>query len=505
MTGRRISRANAALDERLGSQKFLKKALDHIFPDNWSFMLGEIAAYCFLILVITGVWLAFFFDPSDSMVVYHGPYAPLHEQTMNLAYQSTVNLSLEVRAGLLIRQIHHWTADLFVTAIVCHLARIFFTGAFRKPRELNWVVGVTLLLLAIFNGFTGYSLPGDLMSGLGLRIAYSIALSIPWAGNWLAYLFFGGQFPSSELTHRIFILHVFVAPLLIFGLLGIHLALIWRQKHTQFPGEGRSERKLVGSHLYPTYAFRSIALLLIVAGVVSLLGGLVQINPIWEYGPYHPYLASSFAQPDWYTGWLEGSLRLMPPWRLHLFGWTVSEVFWPAVVLPLGTFLLLWIYPFVERWWTGDHLYHNLLDRPRDRPGRTALGVAGLTFYFVLTVAGAQDVLGFYLDIQQPPVTFALRGLLIGLPLLAGAVTWKICRDLAGTPGVKVSPPVESADKVMPPPTRYLPDRVAWQDPETGIPAAGSSAWARKAATVGTAVTLGALAASWARRGRRAG
>jgi ubiquinol-cytochrome c reductase cytochrome b subunit len=470
MPGRAVRRLNAAVDERLGTQSFLQNALDHIFPDNWSFMLGEIAFYCFLILVVTGVWLAFFFDPSDADVVYLGSYAPLHGQTMSLAFESTVHMSLDVRGGLLIRQIHHWAADVFVAAIVCHMARIFFTGAFRKPREINWIVGVTLLLASIFNGFAGYSLPGDLMSGLGLRIAYSIAESVPVAGNWLTYLFFGGQFPSSPLTHRLYLMHVFVAPLLIFGLLGIHLALIWHQKHTQFPGAGRSEARLVGSQLYPTYAFRSIALLLAVAGVLCLLGGLVQINPIWEYGPYHPYLASSFAQPDWYTSWLEGSLRLMPPWRLHLWGWTVSEVFWPAVLLPGLTFLALWIYPFLERWWTGDHLYHNILDRPRDRPGRTALGVAGFTFYLVLLVAGAQDVLGFYLDLQQAPVTFALRGILVGLPLLTGVVTWRVCRGLRGVPAEPVDLPVGPADSELPSVRPYLPERAAWEDRQSGEP-----------------------------------
>jgi ubiquinol-cytochrome c reductase cytochrome b subunit len=463
-----IRRANAALDERLGTQEFLQKSLDHIFPDNWSFMLGEIAFYCFLILVMTGVWLAFFFDPSDTVVVYQGPYAPLHGQSMSAAYQSVLNISLDVHAGLLIRQIHHWAADLFIAAIVCHLARIFFTGAFRKPREINWVIGVTLLLLSILNGFTGYSLPGDLMSGLGLRIGYSIAESVPVIGNWLAYLFFGGQFPSSELTHRLYLLHVFVVPLLIFGLLGIHLALIWHQKHTQFPGAGRSEKRLVGSQVWPTYAFRSIALLCALGGALCLLGGLVQINPIWEYGPYHPYAASSFAQPDWYTGWMEGSLRLMPPWRLHLFGWTVSEVFWPAVFLPLMTFVVLGIWPFLERWWTGDHLYHNLLDRPRDRPGRTAIGVAAFTFYGVLTVAGGQDVLAYYLNSQQAPVTFALRGALIGLPIITGLTAWKVCRDVRGVIPEAVEVPKGRADSARPPSRDYMPERVAWQEAGTG-------------------------------------
>jgi ubiquinol-cytochrome c reductase cytochrome b subunit len=504
-----IRKLNAAIDERVGSQRFLKQALDHIFPDNWSFMLGEIAFYCFMILVLTGVWLTFFFDPSDAVVVYHGSYAPLRGQTMSLAYESTVQLSLSVRSGLLIRQIHHWTADLFMAAIVCHLARIFFTGAFRKPRDINWIVGVTLLLLAVLNGFTGYSLPGDLMSGLGLRIGYSIALSIPVMGSWLAYLFFGGQFPSSELTHRLYVVHVFIVPLLIFGLLALHLSLIWRQKHTEFPGAGRSEKRLVGSHLYPTYAFRSFALFSFVAGTVAILGGLVQINPIWEYGPYHPYLASSFAQPDWYTGWLEGSLRLMPPWRLHLWGWTVSEIFWPGVVLPLGTFALLWVYPWLERWWTGDRLHHNLLDRPRDRPGRTALGVAGFTFYAVLTVAGAQDVFGFYLDIQQAPVTFALRAILIGLPVLAGLVAWRVCLGVRDVPVEPVEAPEGQAETVMPEPRRYLPPRAAWQDPQTGAPVepngSNGKSWPRRAGVTAAAAAVGAAAVIRARSRKPAG
>ncbi|MDE3205828.1 MAG: cytochrome bc complex cytochrome b subunit [Acidobacteriota bacterium] len=498
MPGRTVRKLNRALDERLGTQDFLRRSLDHIFPDNWSFMLGEIALYCFVILVVTGVWLAFFFDPSDAEVVYRGSYAPLHGLTVSKAYSSAVHMSLDVRSGLLIRQMHHWAADLFLAAIACHMIRLFFTGAFRKPRELNWMIGVTLLLLAILNGFAGYSLPEDMMSGLGLRIGYSICESIPVVGGWVAYLFFGGQYPSSQLDHRLYLFHVFVIPLLITGLLSIHLALIWRQKHTQFPGAGRSEKRLVGSQLWPTYAFRSLALMLAVTGVVVLLGGLVQINPIWEYGPYHPYAASSFAQPDWYTGWMEGSLRLMPPVRIDLWGWTISEIFWPAVVLPGLTFVIFWMWPFLERWWTGDRLYHNLLDRPRDRPGRTAIGVAGLTFYIVLTVAGAQDVLGFYLDLQQAPVTFALRSLLIGLPIVTGLTTWKVCRDLRGVLPAPVEPPRGRSDSAVPSPARYLPDRAAWQDPATGRPrepigSTGRSSLLRHEGTVIGAIILGVV------------
>lgn len=459
-----VRKLNAAMDERLGSQKFLKTALDHVFPDNWSFMLGEAALYCFLILVATGVWLAFFFDPSDTTVVYQGSYLPLHGMSMNAAYESVVHISLDVRAGLLIRQVHHWAADLFIAILVCHLGRIFFTGAFRKPREINWIIGVTLLLLSILNGFTGYSLPGDLMSGLGLRIGYSIAESIPIIGGWTAYLFFGGQFPSNQLTHRLYLLHVFVVPLLIFALLGAHLALIWRQKHTQFPGTGRTEKRLVGSQLWPTYAFRSVALMCAVAGILFILGGLVQINPIWEYGPYHPYLASSFAQPDWYTGWMEGSLRLFPPWRINVFGWVIPDLFWSGVVIPAGTFMLMYAYPFIERWWTGDRMSHNLLDRPRDRAGRTAVGVAIFTAYTVLTVAGGQDVFGHYLNLQQAPITFGLRGMVIGLPVITGLIAWRICRGLRGvTPEPTEAPEGEASTGAMPPLRRYLPVRTAWQ------------------------------------------
>ena len=177
---------------------------------------------------------------------------------MSEAFRSTVRLSFDVRAGLVFRQMHHWAALIFVAAIVAHLCRIFFTGAFRRPRELNWIIGVTLLVLVIFNGFSGYSLPDDLLSGTGLRIAYSIALAVPVVGTWIAFLLFGGEFPAPDILSRLFVLHVLFVPAAIVGLLGAHLAILWRQKHTQFPGPGRTEDNIVGSRLWPTYAARSV-------------------------------------------------------------------------------------------------------------------------------------------------------------------------------------------------------------------------------------------------------
>jgi len=427
-----IERTFKWFDNRLGVAHFTRSALDKIFPDNWSFMLGEIALYCFLVLVLTGTYLSFFFSPSAKEVVYNGSYVPLKGLHMSEAFNSTVRLSFDVRAGLVFRQMHHWAALIFTGAIVVHLCRVFFTGAFRRPREVNWVIGMTLLVLVMFNGFSGYSLPDDLLSGTGLRIGYSIALAVPVVGTWAAFLVFGGEFPSPDIISRLFVLHVLIIPALIAGLLGAHLAILWRQKHTQYPGPGRTETNIVGSRLWPTYTARSIGLLAGVFAVIALLGGLAQVNPIWLYGPFQPAAVSTASQPDWYMGWLEGALRLAPNWRFHVFGYTVSEVFLPAVVLPGITFGLLYLWPFLERRVTGDTAEHQLLDRPRQHPARTSIGVGALVFYFVLFAAGSQDIVAQKFATDIPTITVVFQVLLVVLPLLAVLVTRKLCHDLTG-------------------------------------------------------------------------
>ena len=183
----------AWVDDRLGASGYLRRSLNKVFPDHWSFMLGEIALYSFVILLLTGTYLSFFYTPSLTEVVYNGSYVPLKGVTMSQAYASTLDISFDVRGGLIMRQIHHWAALLFMASIVVHLMRVFFTGAFRKPREINWVIGVGLLVMGIGEGFAGYSLPDDLLSGTGLRIAYSIALSIPVVGTWAAFMVFGRE------------------------------------------------------------------------------------------------------------------------------------------------------------------------------------------------------------------------------------------------------------------------------------------------------------------------
>ena len=399
------------IDERLGVAKGGRTFLDKIFPDHWSFLLGEIALYSFVVLILTGIFLSLYYVPSAQEFIYHGVYKPLDGSKVSAAFASTVNLSFVVRSGLVIRQMHHWAADVFVGAIAVHMCRVFFTGAFRKPRELNWMVGVTLLTLALVNGFLGYSLPDDLVSGTGLRIMFSIVLSIPIVGTYLATFLFGGNFPGDgSIIPRMFIIHVLILPVIIGGLIAAHLGLLVRQKHTQFPGHGRTEGNVVGSPMYPTFMAKTTGFLFMVAGVLWALGGLAQINPIWQFGQYEPYKISYAVQPDWYMGWLDGALRIMPPIEITGLGHTIPlVVFLPAVLFPGLCFGLFYAWPFVEARVTGDRAEHNLLDRPRMRPKRTAIGAAALAFFFTLFGASSTDVLANYFQISLNEVLWFFR------------------------------------------------------------------------------------------------
>lgn len=459
-----VSKMLRGVDERLGVGRFTREALNKIFPDHWSFMLGEIAAYAFIVLVGTGIYLTFFFEPSSREVVYEGSYAPLDGRSMPASYESTVRLSHDVSAGLLMRQIHHWAALVFVGAIVAHAARVFFTGAFRKPREMNWFVGLTLALLAVGAGFTGFGLPDDLLSGTGLRIAWSILVSVPVAGPWLGFTLFGGEFPGDEIVGRFFVLHVLILPVAIAGLLAAHLAMVWRQKHTQFAGSGRRENNVVGSRLWPTYALRSAALFASVGAVLAALGGLVQINPVWLYGPYEPHVVTTSSQPDWYVGWLEGALRIMPAFRLELFGYRVPEAVVPGVVLPVTVVGLLYAWPFLERWATKDRRSHHLLDRPRDHPVRTGLGVGGLAFGAVLMAAGGQDVYATWLDVPVTRVTLVLQISLVALPAVSGVLAWRICREL-----LRAEPAADFAQTGKGPIGPSQPRHEQFEDEEAGL------------------------------------
>jgi ubiquinol-cytochrome c reductase cytochrome b subunit len=425
-----VRRSVQYLDERLGTASFARKTLRKVFPDHWSFLLGEIALFALVVLVFTGVFLTFFYTPDARPTIYQGPYEPMQGKEVSAAYESVLRLSFQVRSGLLMRQVHHWAALVFVAAVVVHLCRIFFTGAFRRPREVNWLIGVVLLLLAMGEGFTGYSLPDDLLSGIGLRIFYSVVLAIPLVGSWAAYLLFGGEFPAPDIISRLFVFHVMLLPALLLGLVGLHLVILVLQKHTQFPGRGRTERNVVGKRLWPQQTFKSVGLLFVTTAMLAVLGGLAQINPIWQYGPYVPFNVTSPAQPDWYIGWLDGALRLAGPWSFDVFGFPVSEMFWPAILFPGIAFGTLTLWPWIERRFNRDQAEHHLLDRPRDAPLRSAVGVAGLWVFFVMFLEGGNDILAVMLNVSVENITRILQVAFVVGPFLVGAATYAICRSL---------------------------------------------------------------------------
>jgi quinol---cytochrome-c reductase cytochrome b subunit len=434
-----IRRTVRFLDERTGSAPFLRKALRYVFPDHWSFLLGEVALYAFIVLVGTGIYLTLFFDPSTATTYYHGEYRPLDGFEMTQAYRSVVDISFKVKAGLLIRQTHHWAADVFVVAIVLHLLRIFFTGAFRKPRDLTYYIGLSMLAFALLEGYLGYSLADDLLSGMGLAIGYSVLMSVPFVGANLAELVWGGPFPGAPaFWSRMYVAHVFVFPMLIATLLVAHLVLVAARHHTQFRGTRKTERKVVGVPTFPGYAPRSLGLASAVTAVLFLLGGLVQINPIWLWGPYHVDQGTNGAQPDWYLGWLIGALRLVPGFDVTIGDYTlVPNPFWGGALFPLVVFGFLWAYPSLERRFTGDHAFHNLLDRPRDAPWRTAIGAAVFTWVAFVFLAGSADrvFVTFFVSYGWQILLFRI-GIWV-VPLVVLVVTRRVCLELQASERVE--------------------------------------------------------------------
>jgi ubiquinol-cytochrome c reductase cytochrome b subunit len=425
------------VDDRLQVSTPLRRLLNKVFPDHWSFLLGEIALFSFIVLLLTGVFLTLFFEPSMQDTVYNGSYTALRGSEMSTAYATSLHLSFEVRGGLFMRQMHHWAALLFMASIVVHMARIFFTGAFRKPREANWAIGLILFLLGLFEGFTGYSLPDDGLSGTGLRIFSAIMLSIPVVGTWLSASTFGGEFPGEFIIGRFYIAHVLLIPGGLLALISIHLALVFKQKHTQWPGPMRTNSNVVGERMFPRYALKQGGFFAAVAGVIALLAGLFQINPIWLFGPYRAYEVSSGSQPDWYVMFMDGLVRLMPPWQITLpiyigggHGYSIPPLFWPAVV-GLGALTTIPIfYPFIEARMHKDRASHHLLQRPRDAPERVGVGVMAFTFFLIATLSGGNDVIADKFHISLNAMTWAGRIGLLVLPPLMYFVAVRICLGL---------------------------------------------------------------------------
>ena len=422
------------LDDRLSIASWSRRNIRKVFPEHWSFMFGEMAMYAFITVLLSGIYLTLFFKPSMAEVMYEGSYVPLKGVHMSEAYASTLNISFDIRGGLLLRQIHHWAALLFVAAMSVHLVRVFVTGAFRKPREINWMIGLGLLMMGFLAGFSGYSLPDDLLSGTGLRIAEGIMLSIPVIGTYLSFFLFDGEFPGDEFISRLYGIHILLIPGLIVALMTAHLMIVWYQKHTQFPGKGRTNDNVVGYPVMPIYAAKAGGFFFVVFGVIVAIAGVVTINPIWGYGPYMPDQITAGSQPDWYMGWLEGALRVMPNWETVAWGHTISwNVFVPAALLMGIVFGLLSAYPWLEQWATPKDArkpQYNLLDRPRNAPTRTALATGSLTFYFLMLIAGGNDVIASQLDMSINAITWFVRIGIFVVPPFVFWVTRRICLSL---------------------------------------------------------------------------
>src|SRR6478735_1921014 len=430
-TAKKPNRAAAVAtwaDERLGIATMAKKNLRKVFPDHWSFMLGEIALWSFVVLLLTGVFLTLWFTPSMGEVQYNGTYEQLRGIHMSEAFASTLRISFDVRGGLLMRQMHHWSAMLFVASMMIHLLRVFFTGAYRKPRELNWVIGSLLLILGTLEGFTGYSLPDDLLSGTGVRAADGFIKASPVVGTYMSFFLFGGEFPGESIIPRLYTIHVLLIPGLLLALIAAHMLLLVYHKHTQWPGPGRTEKNVVGYPMLPVYAAKAGGFFFIVFGVTALLGGLLSINPVWKYGPYDPSKVTAGSQPDWYMGWPDGALRIMPGIESHIWGYTISwNVMLPILVLPLLMFAIVMMLPFIDAWITGDKREHHLLERPRNAPTRTALMVALMTMYGLFWVAGGNDIIAIKLHSSINQITYFLRAAVFIGPVIAFLITRRWC------------------------------------------------------------------------------
>jgi ubiquinol-cytochrome c reductase cytochrome b subunit len=445
-------------DDRTGLAGLARKQIRKVFPDHWSFMLGEIALWSFVVLLLTGTLLTLWFKPSMGEVVYNGTYDQLRGVSMSEAYASTLDISFDVRGGLLLRQMHHWAAMLFIASMLVHLMRVYFTGAFRKPRELNWVIGSTLLLLGTLEGFTGYSLPDDLLSGTGIRAADGFMKSIPVIGTYVSFFVFDGEFPGDAIIPRLYTAHVLLIPGILLALIGAHMLLLVFHKHTQWPGPGRTNDNVVGYPLLPVYTAKAGGFFFVVFGFTALMGGLLTLNPVWRFGPYDPSQVTAGSQPDWYMGWLEGAVRLLPGWlEFSVFGWTFSfNIAIGGLILPGIVTMLMYAYPFLEAWVTGDKREHHLLDRPRNAPTRTGLGVMAITFYCLCWAGGGNDIIATHFHLSINDITNTLRVGVIVIPPIAFLVAKRVCLGLQRHDRELVLHGIESGRVVRMPSGEYL-------------------------------------------------
>jgi cytochrome b-561 len=372
--------------ERLDLEKFCEKFLTKAFPAHPTYLLGEIALFSFVLLVITGVYLGMVYEPSVQAVDLFGGEVPA-------AYASVVRSDLSL-FGQIVRNLHHWSAQLMIAALLAHMFRVFFTGSYRKPREINWWIGLALMLTTFMAAFTGYLLPYSEYSVTATSIGFFMAKSTPWIGDFVARLFFGGEFPSDQTIPRFFFYHVMLIPLVIGVLLSLHMVILVQQKHTEPPGnlyrpEAEGGKRLIGIPLWPNQVLYSTTFFLLLAGLLILVSTYIPINPVELFGPPQP--GTPKMRPEWYFLIVYGMLKLIPGtfeasfWGAHISQETLGGVFFPTILI-----VLLALIPLLDRCREPVHYMAN----PLQRPWTTGLGVTGLAFFGLLAVAGYIDVLG---------------------------------------------------------------------------------------------------------------
>lgn len=413
--------------------------LGKAFPAEDSFLLGEVALFSFVVIVLSGIFLGVFYEPSSADVVYQGVIDQYQGEQLPAAFVSVLHITYGVPFGMFIRRIHHWAAHLFVASIALHMFRVYFTAAYRNPREINWIVGTILAVLAMGGSYTGYALPFDEFGATATGIGYNLAISVPVIGDFLGQLVFAGEFPSSGAIPRLFFLHVLVIPLAIMGLLVVHMLILMRQKHTEGT---RSETEaeaaevdadddsvILGLPAYPNQAAVGAVVFFLTAGTLSLLAGFLPVHNIVAYGPNDPASTPAVVMPDWFLMWVYGFLKVLPGWTtFHLGGIELTAEFWGGILLPGVVIVVVALWPFFDRATEPRHFLADPLNAPR----RTAIGIGAITMILVASLAGMNNLLGTAIGISTTVLNPYLLWGIILVPLVVGIITYALLRGSTG-------------------------------------------------------------------------
>lgn len=376
---------NQWLDERLHLSRLNDKFLRKAFPVHHSFFLGEITLFALVILIITGIILALSFEPSNALVV--NSFDPGTADKPNLvpaAYHSVLKINA-MPFGDMLRRVHHWCANIMVGASIIHMMRIYFTGAYKKPREINWWIGIFAMIFASLTAVTGYILPYDNYAFNTVKVVYGITASVPWVGPWLAQAAWGGVFPGEGLIPRIYGYHIMLLPLILMATVGAHMLIMIKQKHTQPQYAKRiAYKKIVGVPLMTQQTPIMILLALIFAGIVLLFSAYVPVHPVEFFGPPTTTPINNI-KPDWYLLWVFGVLAIIPSIEIHLPGnGVLTSEFIGAMLFPAIPLGLMFLAPMFDR--SKENVYYA--ENPTDHPNRLAAGVAFLAFMIAMSIAG---------------------------------------------------------------------------------------------------------------------